>query len=266
MTIRKISFRNIRGTRFPSAASLATPLWKDYEDNIEIPAIVLMESMGTEAAQVVFLSMRNMDKLLEPSSEKQRDLGKKIVNSQVMHLSFGERSDLVRLQSPVRKMFKHQTVSDVNNPRCVLWDRSTESWNSRFCEIVFSVRHTGCKCSKVGSFGLLEDIVKKDSMAKTTFLVMVIVAVAVSTIVIISIVLVAVYCYRIKVREDLTWSYKTHPRVKPTRLKSIFISSALLLLNNRCVTLIPKFRENVYIKFVPQLSLLSILISIKLLS
>ena len=225
-----------------------------------------MESMGTEAAQVVLLSMRNMDKLLEPSSEKQRDLGKKIVNSQVMHLSFGERSDLVRLQSPVRMMFKHQTVSDVNNPRCVLWDRSTESWNSRFCEIVFSVRHTGCKCSKVGSFGLLEDIVKKDSMAKTTFLVMVIVAVAVSTIVIISIVLVAVYCYRIKVREDLTWSYKTHPRVKPTRLKSIFISSALLLLNNRCVTLIPKFRENVYIKFVPQLSLLSILISIKLLS
>ena len=225
-----------------------------------------MESMGTEAAQVVFLGMRNMDKLLEPSSEKQRDLGKKIVNSQVMHLSFGERSDLVRLQSPVRMMFKHQTVSDVNNPRCVLWDRSTESWNSRFCEIVFSVRHTGCKCSKVGSFGLLEDIVKKDSMAKTTFLVMVIVAVAVSTIVIISIVLVAVYCYRIKVREDLTWSYKTHPRVKPTRLKSIFISSALLLLNNRCVTLIPKFRENVYIKFVPQLSLLSILISIKLLS
>ena len=225
-----------------------------------------MESMGTEAAQVVLLSMRNMDKLLEPSSEKQRDLGKKIVNSQVMHLSFGERSDLVRLQSPVRMMFKHQTVSDVNNPRCVLWDRSTESWNSRFCEIVFSVRHTGCKCSKVGSFGLLEDIVKKDSMAKTTFLVMVIVAVAVSTIVIISIVLVAVYCYRIKVREDLIWSYKTHPRVKPTRLKSIFISSALLLLNNRCVTLIPKFRENVYIKFVPQLSLLSILISIKLLS
>ena len=91
-----------------------------------------MESMGTEAAQVVFLSMRNMDKLLEPSSEKQRDLGKKIVNSQVMHLSFGERSDLVRLLSPVRMMFKHQTVSDVNNPRCVLWDRSSESWNSRF--------------------------------------------------------------------------------------------------------------------------------------
>ena len=213
-----------------------------------------MESMGTEAAQVVFLSMRNMDKLLEPSSEKQRDLGKKIVNSQVMHLSFGERSDLVRLQSPVRMMFKHQTVSDVNNPRCVLWDRSTESWNSRFCEIVFSVRHTGCKCSKVGSFGLLEDVVKKDLMAKTTLVVMVIVAVAVSTIVNISLVLVAVYCYRIKVREDRTWSYKTQyqPHVKPTRLKSIFIRSALLHLNNRCVTLIPKF--------------IWILISIKLLS
>ena len=173
-------------------------MWKDYEDNIEIPAIVLMESMGTEAAQVVFLSMRNMDKLLEP--EKKQDEDKRIVNSQVMHLSFGERSDLVRLQSPVRMMFRHQTVSDVNNPRCVLWDRGSESWSPKFCEIVFSnSSHTGCECSKVGSFGLLEDVVKKDSMARTTFLVMVIVAVAVSTIVIISVVLVAVYCYRIKV-------------------------------------------------------------------
>ena len=61
-----------------------------------------MESMGTEAAQVVLLSMRNMDKLLEPSSEKQRYLGKKIVNSQVMHLSFGERSDLVSGQNDVQ--------------------------------------------------------------------------------------------------------------------------------------------------------------------
>ena len=69
----------------------------------------------------------------------------------------------------------------------------------------FNSSHTGCECSKVGSFGLLEDVVKKDLMAKTTFLVMVIVAVAVSTIVNISLVLVAVYCYRIKVREDLTY-------------------------------------------------------------
>jgi len=121
-----------------------------------------------------------------------------------MHLSFGERSDLVRLQSPVRMMFRHQTVSDVNNPRCVLWDRGSESWSPKFCEIVFSnSSHTGCECSKIGSFGLLEDVVKKDSMARTTFLVMVIVAVAVSTIVIISVVLVAVYCYRIKVRKQL---------------------------------------------------------------
>lgn len=200
LTIRKISFRNIRGTHFPSAASLATPVWKDYEDNIEIPAIVLMESMGTEAAQVVFLSMRNIDKLLAPSSIEEDN--KQIVNSQVMHVSFGERSDLVRLQSPVRMMFRHQRVSDVSNPRCVLWDRSSESWAGRFCELVFSnSTHTGCECSRVGSFGLVEDVVRKDSMAKTTFLVMVIIAVAVSTIVIISIVLVAVYCYRIKVSQ-----------------------------------------------------------------
>ena len=48
-------------------------MWKDYEDNIEIPAIVLMESVGTKAAQVVFLNMRNMDKLLVPEKKQDED-------------------------------------------------------------------------------------------------------------------------------------------------------------------------------------------------
>ena len=209
LTIRKISFRNIRSAKFPSRASLATPVWHQYQDQVEIPALVLMESMQGDAAQVVFLSMRNIDKLLVPHSDimssynddDDSDVQRQVVNSQVMHVSFSERSDLIRPSEPVSMMFEHQTVSDVNNPRCVLWDRITESWSGRFCDLVYTnTTHTQCQCSRVGTFGLLEDVVKKDSMAKTTFLAMVIIAVAVSSIVVISVVLVAVYCYRIKVR------------------------------------------------------------------
>ena len=101
LTIRKISFRNIRGTQFPSKASLATNTWKDYSDTINIPAQILMENMDREAAQVVFLSMRNMESLLVPgieNSEKQ----KQIVNSQVIHIALGERSDLVRLTKDIQ--------------------------------------------------------------------------------------------------------------------------------------------------------------------
>ena len=199
LTIRKISFRNIRGTQFPSKASLATNTWKDYSDTINIPAQILMENMDREAAQVVFLSMRNMESLLVPgieNSEKQ----KQIVNSQVIHIALGERSDLVRLTKPLSMIFRHRQLDKVSSPSCVLWDRDSEAWSARHCQTVFTnSTHTQCHCSRVGSFALLEDLVETDSLAKTTFVVMVIVAVSVSAVVLVSLVLVVIYCYRIKV-------------------------------------------------------------------
>merc|ERR1719422_829402 len=169
LTVRKISFRNIRGTFFPSLASLATNTWKDYSDTINIPAQILMENMDREAAQVVFLSMRNMESLLVPgieNSEKQ----KQIVNSQVIHIALGERSDLVRLTKPLSMIFRHRQLDKVSSPRCVLWDRDSEAWSARHCQTVFTnSTHTQCHCSRVGSFALLEDLVETDSLAKTTF-------------------------------------------------------------------------------------------------
>ena len=47
----------------------------------------------------------------------------------------------------------------------------------------FNSTHSGCECSKGGSFNLLEELVKKNLMAKTRFLVIVSVTLAVSTIV-----------------------------------------------------------------------------------
>ena len=225
LTIRKISFRNIRGTQFPSRASLATHEWQHYTDNIQIPAIVLMETMEQEAAKVVFISMRNIEKLLSPGHSDDSD--DQVVNSQVIHLAFGERSDLLRLKESVRMMFQHKTVSEVNNPKCVMWDRDLELWSGRFCDLVFSnSTHTQCQCSRVGSYGLLEDIVPRDSMAKTTFMVMVIIGVSVSIIVLVSVVLVGVYCYRIKV----SFRHTSFRIIFKTIINIIWICSALLLM------------------------------------
>ena len=208
LTIRKISFRNIRGTQFPSRASLATDTWQNYSDIIQIPAVVLMENMDREAAQVVFLSMRNMEKLLLPGSEVSERVGgsgeRQIVNSQVIHIAFGERSDLLRINKPVSLMFRHRSSeATVKSPRCVVWDRDSELWSARHCQAVFTnSTHTQCHCSRVGTFALLETLVETDSLARTTFVVILIVAVSVSTVVLLSLVLAVIYCYRIKVRRE----------------------------------------------------------------
>ena len=207
LTIRKISFRNIRATQFPSRASLATDTWQNYSDIIQIPTVVLMENMNREAAQVVFLSMRNMEKLLVPGSDESESVDRagqrQIVNSQVIHLAFGERSDLLRINKPVSLMFRHRSSEAAvsQSPRCVLWDRDSELWSPRHCQAVFTnSTHTQCHCSRVGTFALLETLVETDSLARTTFIVILIVAVSVSTVVLLSLVLAVIYCYRIKVR------------------------------------------------------------------
>merc|ERR1719206_366034 len=211
LTVRKISFRNIRGTFFPSLASLATPYWKDYSDNIEIPALVLMENMNSEGSQVVFLSLRNLEKLLIPGESNRTAWGsnskrgaKQVVNSQVIHLSFGVREERVRINEAVTMVFRHKNVGNVTNPRCVRWDRRSESWSDKFCQIVVTnSTHTRCECSRIGTFALLEEIEESNGVARMTFLVMVIIAIAVSIIAFISMLLIFVYCHRIKVHDSL---------------------------------------------------------------
>ena len=208
LTIRKISFRNIRGTQFPSRASLATDTWQNYSDVIQIPAVVLMENMNRDAAQVVFFSMRNMEKLLLPGSDESESVGgggeRQIVNSQVIHIALGERSDLLRIAQPVSLMFHHRSSeATADSPLCVLWDRDSEVWSPRHCQAVFTnSSHTQCHCSRLGTFALLETLVETDTLARTTFIVVLIVAVSVSTVVLLSLVLAVIYCYRIKVRRE----------------------------------------------------------------
>jgi len=212
LTARKISFRNMRNTAFPSLASLATPYWKHYSDNIEIPAVVLMENMNMEGSEVVFLSLRNLEKLLDPNqfnktfinsdNEMEREKHQQIVNSQVIHLSFGEKMAMAVVNEPLKMTFQHKSIENVTSPQCVMWER--DSWSPDYCELIFTNQtHSICECSRVGTFALLEKMEHVDKVSKMTFLVMVIVAVSVSIIAFISVLLMFLYCHRLRVEKHL---------------------------------------------------------------
>jgi len=172
---------------------------------------VLMENMNSEGSQVVFLSLRNLEKLLIPGESNRtawdsnsKRGAKQVVNSQVIHLSFGEQEERVRINEAVTMVFRHKNVGNVTNPRCVRWDRRSESWSDKFCQIVVTnSTHTRCECSRIGTFALLEEIEQTDGVARITFRVMVIIAIAVSIIAFISLLLIFVYCHRIKVHDSL---------------------------------------------------------------
>ena len=88
-----MSFRNIRGTWFPSPAAQNTAQWTAYADRIDIPALVLMENMAVEAgggsgSHVAFIATNNLDLLLAPAISTQE-----VVNSQVQYQHFGVRKD-----------------------------------------------------------------------------------------------------------------------------------------------------------------------------
>lgn len=208
LTVRKISFRNIHRTQLPSLASLATPNWKNYTDSIQIPALVLMENMNTEASQIIFLSMRNLDKLLVSSDRVERTAGaRQVINCQVIHLSFGDTHHLDVISEPLTVMFQHLSVSNVTNPRCVIWDKEEEVWSDKHCKLeTTNLTHTTCQCSRLGTFALMEDIEVLNEVDKMTFLVMVIIAISVSIVAFISIILVFLYCQRIDVHNHLKMS------------------------------------------------------------
>ena len=80
-----MSFRNIRGTWFPSPAAQNTAQWSNYADRVDIPALVLMENMAVETgggagSHVAFVATNNLDLLLAPPPTQQST---EVVNSQV---------------------------------------------------------------------------------------------------------------------------------------------------------------------------------------
>ena len=90
LVVKKMSFRNIRGTWFPSPAAQNTAQWSNYADRVDIPALVLMENMAVETgggagSHVAFVATNNLDLLLAPPPSQQST---EVVNSQVGYYFF----------------------------------------------------------------------------------------------------------------------------------------------------------------------------------
>lgn len=199
VTVRKISFRAIHRAHLPGPASVAAPGWRDYGDSVEVPALVLMENMGMEGAQVVFLSLRNLHHLLVPAQREGQ--ARQVVDCQVVHLSLGQTGQVAVVREPVTVAFHHLApLSGAREAVCVLWDPSSQVWATDHCDLVASnLTHSSCRCSRLGTFGLLTSVHQEDGLARMTFLVTVIITIAVSIVVFVSIILGFVYCYRTKV-------------------------------------------------------------------
>ncbi len=210
LSVKKVSFRNIRGTALPSPAARATRDWSLYADSVEVPALVLMENMAPEAANILFLTANNLDILLTPERTSTSPPSLEVVNSQVMHVSLdeqqgGRRSPLV--QEPLIALFRHVAASNVTRPRCAHWDAAAAAWSDAHCRLGgrSNDTHTECKCHVLGTLGLLEQVEADPAsdddgrLNRMTTLVVIIVTVTVSLIAVFSIFLLIVYCQRVKV-------------------------------------------------------------------
>ena len=212
LSVKKISFPNIRGTEFPSTAARATRDWQQYADTVDIPALVLMENMAPEAANVLFLTANNLDILLtperRPSSSPSMSSSSEVVNSQVMTVSLGTEGRLSLVQEPLTVVFRHVAASNVTRPRCAHWDPTTAAWSETHCRVGgrSNASHTECKCNVLGTLGLLEQVEAdeaedRDGLGRVTTLVVIITTITVSLVAVFSIFLLIVYCHRVKVRE-----------------------------------------------------------------
>ena len=71
LSAKKINFRHMRGTTFPSTAATASRYWIDYKDRIEIPSMDLMKSMEMNGASyLILLAYKNVEALLDDLGER----------------------------------------------------------------------------------------------------------------------------------------------------------------------------------------------------
>ena len=71
MSAKKVNFRHMRGTTFPSTAATASRYWIEYKDRIEIPSMDLMKSMEMNGASyLILLAYKNIETLLDDLGER----------------------------------------------------------------------------------------------------------------------------------------------------------------------------------------------------
>jgi len=167
--------------------------------------------MKDDVSKIVFLTFKNLERLLLPSDVEhvktlKRDHVVKrthqIVNSQIIFASMGHTKQRTILNEPIRMLFQHKSTHNVTNPKCVFWDFTRNSWSGNGCRLLFTnSSHSQCSCGQLSSFALVEEVEVDANLSQMTFLVVVIIAITVSFVTVASLVLLIVYCRKVKVQD-----------------------------------------------------------------
>lgn len=159
MSVKKVNFHHMHHLRFPSPASRATKDWTNYEDTLDVPSIVLMENMGRNGAEIVFVAFRDLASILDLKRNDFHER-KQFLNSRVAYVSM-HTSHKPMLPEPIRLTFAHlyphpTDSDDPETSKCVHWDQTLNEWAEDHCRLVgVNATHTECVCAKFGLFGVL---------------------------------------------------------------------------------------------------------------
>ena len=66
LSVKKVNFRHMGRTKFPSREATASHLWSDYTDRVDIASLDLMQNMeiGGES-HTILLGFKNLDNLMK---------------------------------------------------------------------------------------------------------------------------------------------------------------------------------------------------------
>ena len=65
LSVKKVSFRHMGRTVFPSSAATASKFWSDYTDRVEIASLDLMENMDFGgASHIILIGFKNLNQIM----------------------------------------------------------------------------------------------------------------------------------------------------------------------------------------------------------
>ena len=137
MEVRILEARKISSELQVFPDELSDERWASLHDRVELTKRALMDNDNRDGyVRLVFMAFDRLEEILQPEypspfsnelqdneegEERRESNVTSILNSKVISASLGKGRH-VQLSEPVRIYFRHLTLDNVTNPKCVYWD------------------------------------------------------------------------------------------------------------------------------------------------
>jgi hypothetical protein len=190
--------------KFPSQAVKASKEWSQLEESVDVPSLVLMENMGRDGAEVVFVAFRDLSAIVH-SDDHVRVISKVLlVTMKTEHVPL--------LPEPVRVSFVRTDNTTTHAPLCVRWDDLSHGWTESGCRLLdANATHGHCACAHFGMMALATRHSEQDQAGGNMHITTVVAIVVVAMIVFCGLVSVGVgleYCRKVQGRHQ--WRRRLH--------------------------------------------------------